>query len=231
MECTSCRTDNPSAFRFCGTCGLMLAARRCDGCGFSTPIAFAFCGSCGAAYDPGRGNPGEERKLATVLFADVVGFTSMSEDSDPELMARLVDTAFRRLSDIVVSHGGTVDKYIGDSVMAVFGVPVSHDDDAERAVAAALAIQVADMGLGFSIGVNTGEVMVMAMGGGSVTVMGDVVNVAARLQKEASRGQVLVGPVRPNTPEHARTRPRGALRMGLGRNLRPTDAQCAREWS
>ncbi len=195
MECNSCHTDNPSAFRFCGTCGLMLAARRCDGCGFSTPMAFAFCGSCGTAYEPGRGNPGEERKLATVMFADVVGFTSMSEDNDPELLARLVDTAFRRLSDIVVSHGGTVDKYIGDSVMAVFGVPLSHDDDAERAVAAALAIQVADMELGFSIGVNTGEVMVMAMGGGSVTVMGDVVNVAARLQKEASRGQVLVGPV------------------------------------
>ena len=195
MECSSCHTDNPTTFRFCGACGVMLPARPCETCGFATPLPFSFCGSCGAPYDTSRGSHGEERKLATVMFADVVGFTSMSEDSDPELIARMVDGAFRQLSDVVVAHGGTVDKYIGDSVMAVFGVPMSHHDDAERAVAAALAIQATDMGLGFSIGVNTGEVMVMAMGGGAVTVMGDAVNVAARLQKEAADGQVLVGPV------------------------------------
>ncbi len=137
----------------------------------------------------------EERKLATVLFADVVGFTSLADGNDPEDTARIMDTAFRQLSDIVLAHGGVVDKYIGDSLMAVFGAPVSHDDDAERAVAAALAIVAAETGLGFSIGVNTGEVMITALAGGAVTVMGDAVNVAARLEKAAKNGEVLVGPV------------------------------------
>ncbi len=106
----------------------------------------------------------EERKLATVLFADVVGFTSLAERTDPEVVARLVDTAFRELGDIVAQHGGTVDKYMGDSVMAVFGVPLAHDDDAERAVAAAMAMRHLGGDLVFSIGVNSGEVMATAVG-------------------------------------------------------------------
>ena len=195
MECAHCRTDNPSSFRYCGACGQLLPATPCDACGFATSLPFTFCGNCGSTLDLAKGAQSEERKLATVLFADVVDFTTMAEDSDPEFMARAVDAAFRQLSDIVVAHGGTIDKYIGDSVMAVFGVPTAHDDDAERAVAAALAIEAADTGLGFSVGVNTGEVMVMAMGGGAVTVMGDAVNVAARLEKAANRGEVLVGPI------------------------------------
>ena len=195
MECTQCRTDNPTSFRFCGACGYVLAVTPCGACGFSTPLPFRFCGSCGAGLELTGSGKTEERKLASVMFADVVGFTSLAERTDAEVMARAVDVAFRQLGEIVVAHGGTVDKYIGDSVMAVFGVPQAHDDDAERAVAAALAIQAADMGLGFSIGVNTGEVMVMGMGGGAMTVMGDAVNVAARLEKAANRGEVLVGPM------------------------------------
>ena len=136
----------------------------------------------------------EERKLATVLFADVVGFTSLAERTDPEVVARLVDTAFRELGEIVADHGGTVDKYMGDSVMAVFGVPVAHDDDAERAVAAAMAMRHLGGDLVFSIGVNSGEVMATAMGaGGDMTVIGDTVNVAARLEKAAGPGEVLCG--------------------------------------
>jgi class 3 adenylate cyclase/tetratricopeptide (TPR) repeat protein len=136
----------------------------------------------------------EERKLATVLFADVVGFTSLAERTDPEVVARMVDTAFRELGEVVRAHGGTVDKYMGDSVMAVFGVPVAHDDDAERAVAAALAMRHLGGDLVFSIGVNSGGVMATAVGGGEgVTVIGDTVNVAARLEKAAAPGQVLCG--------------------------------------
>ena len=172
-----------------------MGATVCSVCSFSTPLPFSFCGDCGTPLDLLAGTTSEERKLATVLFADVVGFTSLADGSDPEDMARIVDASFRQLSDIVVAHGGTIDKYIGDSLMAVFGVPVVHDDDAERAVAAALAIVAADTGLGFSIGVNTGEVMITALAGGAVTVMGDAVNVAARLEKAANHGEVLVGPV------------------------------------
>jgi len=136
----------------------------------------------------------EERKLATVLFADVVGFTSFAERTDPEVVARIVDAAFRQLAEVVNEHGGTVDKYMGDSMMAVFGVPVAHDDDAERAVAAGLAVRALGGDLAFSIGINSGEVMATTVGhAGDVTVIGDTVNVAARLEKVAAPGEVLCG--------------------------------------
>ncbi len=195
MECSNCLTENPSRFRHCGACGQRLGVTICGNCHFATPLPFTFCGDCGSSLDLFAGSSLEERKLATVLFADVVGFTSLADGSDPEDTARIMDTAFRQLSEIVIAHGGVVDKYIGDSLMAVFGAPVSHHDDAERAVAAALAIVAAETGLGFSIGVNTGEVMITALAGGAVTVMGDAVNVAARLEKAAKNGEVLVGPV------------------------------------
>ena len=195
MECGHCRSENPANFRHCGSCGQRLAATPCDACSFVTPVPFSFCGNCGTALDLHRASSPEERRLVTVLFADVVGFTKLAEDTDPEDIARVLDAAFRQLSDVVVDHGGTIDKYIGDSLMAVFGLAQVHEDDAERAVAAALAMQRTDTGLGFAIGVNTGEVMATALAGGSVTVMGDPVNVAARLEKAAKEGEVLVGPV------------------------------------
>lgn len=195
MECGHCRTENPGSFRHCGACGQRLAATPCDTCGFSTPAPFTHCGNCGLLLDLHRGVSAEERRFATVVFADVVGFTKLADDSDPEDTARIVDVAFRQLSEVVAAHGGTIDKYIGDSLMAVFGIPQAHEDDAERAVAAALAMQRVDTGLGFAIGVNTGEVMVTALGGGANTVMGDTVNVAARLEKAAKEGEVLVGPI------------------------------------
>ncbi|MGH9029360.1 MAG: adenylate/guanylate cyclase domain-containing protein, partial [Acidimicrobiales bacterium] len=141
----------------------------------------------------GTPRPLDERKLATVLFADVVGLTSLAERTDPELVARIVDAAFKDLGDVVNEHGGTIDKYMGDSVMAVFGVPVAHDDDAERAVAAALAIKHLGGDLVFSIGINSGEVMSTSVGRGDVTVIGDTVNVAARFEKAAAPGEVLCG--------------------------------------
>src|SRR2546430_4566045 len=118
----------------------------------------------------------------------------MSENADPEAVARTVDAAFRRMAEVVESHGGTVDKYLGDSLMAVFGVPVAHDDDAERAVAAGLAMRELGGDLAFSIGINSGEVMATSVGAeGHVTVIGDTVNVAARLEKAAGPGEVLCG--------------------------------------
>ena len=209
--CGSCGSDNPDGYSFCGHCGSNLTVRACPSCGQVNGYDQAFCGKCGSPL-AGRGSddepahsenipaahvvpPGlEERKLATVLFADVVGFTSLADRTDHEVVARMVDAAFRKLSEVVIEHGGTVDKYMGDSVMAVFGVPVAHDDDAERAVAAGLAMKALGGDLAFSIGINSGEVMVTSVGrAGDFTVIGDAVNVAARLENVASAGEVLCG--------------------------------------
>ena len=180
MTCPSCGTDNPASHHFCGQCGTVLGA-------------------------PAAARVTEERKLATVLFADLVGFTGLAEDADPEAIAGRVEAAFRQMTTAVTSHGGTVDKFMGDCLMAVFGVPAAHDDDAERAIAAALAMQRVLAGdLPFSVGINTGDVLVTAVGGeGGMTVIGDAVNVAARLEKVAGPGQILIGPL---TAELARDR-------------------------
>ena len=195
--CPSCTVPVPEGNRFCGQCGALVVGAPCPSCGADNPVGQPFCGQCGAGLDhPARASAPalEERKLATVLFADVVGFTSLAERTDPEVVARMVDAAFRQLAEVVVEHGGTVDKYMGDSMMAVFGVPVAHDDDAERAVAAGLAVRSLGGDLAFSIGINSGEVMATSLGhSGDLTVIGDTVNVAARLEKVAAPGEVLCG--------------------------------------
>jgi class 3 adenylate cyclase len=196
--CSECQATSPPGNRFCGHCGTPLEVRSCSFCGAANPSGQSFCGQCGVSLNdvapPSSPAVSDERKLATVLFADVVGFTSLAERTDHEVVARMVDAAFRRLAEVVVEHGGTVDKYMGDSVMAVFGVPVAHDDDAERAVAAGLAMRQVQGDLAFSIGINSGEVTATRVAGGTeTTVIGDVVNVAARLEKVAGPGEVLCG--------------------------------------
>ncbi len=138
----------------------------------------------------------------TVLFADLSGYTAFAERMDPEAVKSLVDRALMRLGQEVERYGGTVDKYIGDNVMALFGAPVAHEDDAERAVRAGLGMQDAmdevNAGLGsgvhfeLRVGINTGEVLAGAVGK-AYTVVGDTVNVAARLQSAARPGSVTVG--------------------------------------
>ncbi len=146
----------------------------------------------------------EERRQVTVVFADLSGYTAIAERMDPEAVKSLVDRSLRRLGEEVDRYGGRVDKYIGDNVMAVFGAPVAHEDDAERAVRAALGMQYAmteineslsnthGVTLELRVGVNTGEVVAGAVGNG-YTVIGDTVNVAARLQSAARPGSVTVG--------------------------------------
>ena len=138
----------------------------------------------------------------TVLFADLVGFTTLSERLDPETVRRLVDAAFERLVADVAAFGGRVDKIVGDAIVALFGAPIAHEDDAERAVRAGLRMQetlsgyAAESGVAvrMRVGVNTGEVLVGALrAGGDYTAMGDVVNTASRLQTSAEPGEVLVG--------------------------------------
>jgi class 3 adenylate cyclase/tetratricopeptide (TPR) repeat protein len=140
--------------------------------------------------------------VATVLFADLVGFTSLSEARDPEEVKNLVDSCFERLVQEINTFGGKVDKIIGDAILALFGAPVAHEDDAERAVRAALRMQealqtyCADTGsqIRLRIGVNTGEVLVGSLrAGAEYTAMGDVVNTAQRLQSTAEPGAVVVG--------------------------------------
>ena len=134
----------------------------------------------------------EVRKTVTVLFCDVVGSTALGEQTDPEALRALLGRYFERMSGIVESHGGTVEKFIGDAVLAVFGVPQVHEDDALRACRAAVEMRDALPGLGIRgrIGVNTGEVVT---GTAERLVTGDAVNVAARFEQAAVPGEVLVG--------------------------------------
>ena len=154
----------------------------------------------------------DERRLVTVLFADVVGFTGRAERSDPEAVREFQQRYFAAVAAQVERFGGTIEKYIGDAAMAIFGAPVAHDDDAERALRAALHIRTAvaelDPELEVRIGVNTGEV-VGGMGSGpqagDYTVSGDAVNVAARLQQTAQPNEVLVGATTRNLSAEAFT--------------------------
>jgi class 3 adenylate cyclase/predicted ATPase len=170
----------------------------CPTCGATVADGARFCSSCGHPL----ASRGDERRIATVLFADLVGFTTLSEARDPEEVKNLVDSCFERLVQEVNAFGGKVDKIIGDAILALFGAPVAHEDDAERAVRAALRMQetlrtyCADTGaqIQLRIGVNTGEVLVGSLrAGAEYTAMGDVVNTAQRLQTMAAPGSVVVG--------------------------------------
>ena len=153
---------------------------------------------------PAAEAPPEERRQATVLFADLSGYTAAAERMDPEAVKALVDRTLRLLGEQIERFGGSIDKFIGDNVMGVFGAPVAHEDDPERAVRAGLAMQEAmedanrqsreKYGVGFSlrVGINSGEVMAGAVGD-RYTVMGDAVNVAARLQAAGRPDSVTVG--------------------------------------
>jgi class 3 adenylate cyclase/tetratricopeptide (TPR) repeat protein len=171
----------------------------CPACGAPTPEGARFCPSCGQQI----ATVGDERRVVTVLFADLVGFTGLSEGRDPESVKHLVDRCFEHLVGDIKTFGGQVDKIVGDAIVALFGAPVAHEDDPERAVRAALRMQqtlterAADLeaSIRMRIGVNTGEVLVGALrAGGDYTAMGDVVNTASRLQTMAQPGEVLVGP-------------------------------------
>ena len=163
----------------------------CPRCGQENPKGFAFCGRCGGSL--AEAAPAHEvRKVVTVLFCDVAGFTAAGERLDPEALRGLQSRYFDHARAAIERHGGTVEKFIGDAVMAVFGVPQLHEDDALRAVRAAHDVReaVAALGLEARIGVNTGEVVA---GAGEALVTGDAVNVASRLEQAAEPGEVLIG--------------------------------------
>jgi len=168
--------------------------QTCPSCGHENPLGARFCNNCAAPLPASAPALAEERKIVTVLFVDLVGFTARSEQLDPEDVRAIQAPYFARVRAAIESFGGTVEKFIGDAVMAVFGAPVAHGDDPERGVRAAFAV-LAAVDLDVRIAVNTGEALVSfaASAQGEGIVSGDVVNTAARLQSAAPVNGILVG--------------------------------------
>jgi predicted ATPase/class 3 adenylate cyclase len=233
MRCPNCQTVNPPEAKFCLECGNRLVV--CPSCGtVNVPLA-KFCIECGTALKPkgesthplpalspeepqiqttansnGKLTLPEERRVVTIMFADIIGSTPLADRLDPEDMRAILAGYFNLMTEQIRRHGGTVEKYIGDAVMAVFGIPVTHEDDPDRAIRAALDMQKAltDFNrrrqaqdseatqLQMRIGINTGEVVAP---GNDVAnrydflITGDAVNVAARLQQVAAPDTILVG--------------------------------------
>jgi class 3 adenylate cyclase/tetratricopeptide (TPR) repeat protein len=224
LLCTSCGIENPQGQRFCDACGARLAA-ACPACGAQNRASARFCGECAAplpgevhdaryaggteatrpAGEEGNGTAQgapnaqtvAERRLVSVLFADLVGFTPFAEGRDAEEVRETLTRYFDIAGDVIARYGGTVEKFIGDAVMAVWGAPQAREDDAERAVRAALELVDAVAGLGQGItarvGVLTGEAAVTIGATNQGMVAGDLVNTASRLQGVAQSGTVLVG--------------------------------------
>jgi class 3 adenylate cyclase/tetratricopeptide (TPR) repeat protein len=182
----------------------MSSTASCPGCGAPVAPGARFCSACGTPLGP---TPLEERKIATILFADVIGSTDLGEQLDPERLRALLHEYFGAMARIVDAWGGSIEKYIGDAILAVWGVPVAREDDPARALHAAIEM-LADLErlndgfaerhhvrLGLRIGVNTGEVLapIGSQRGGQFLVSGDAVNVAARLEQSADAGTTLVG--------------------------------------
>ncbi len=200
--CASCGTENSPGRKFCGGCGALLS-QACPACGAANEPGVRFCGDCGVSLDVGiasasvRQAPVAERRLVSVLFADLVGFTSASEGRDAEETRELLTRYFDTCRTVIERYGGTVEKFIGDAVMAVWGTPVAQEDDAERAVRAALDLvgAVSDLAPGVRArgGVLTGEAAVTIGAEGQGMVAGDLVNTASRIQSAAEPGSVLVG--------------------------------------
>jgi class 3 adenylate cyclase len=199
MRCPRCGFENPEGMKFCGQCASPLD-RRCPHCGFANPPGFAFCGQCATSLTaPPAASPPQvplsytpkhlaekilasrtalegERKQVTVLFADVSGFTSISEQLDPEDVHQFMNRAFALMLEEVHRYEGTVNQFLGDGLMALFGAPIAHEDHAQRAVHAALGIQrvlhdyAAELhgtrGIAFRmrLGLNTGLVVLGSIG-------------------------------------------------------------------
>jgi adenylate cyclase len=227
VACPTCRGECLPGAAVCLYCGAALTA-RCPSCQAAVRPNQRFCSDCGSPlvvrsstddhnapqqWSPSTTRvqsqtPDEERRLVTALFCDLVGFTSASEEHDPEVMREVQTLYFSRMHQELVRYGGTVEKYAGDAVLAFFGVPSTHEDDPERAVLCALSMQAAMKELtreiaqrwgivtSMRIGINTGDVVSGMWDTGARRdwgVTGDTVNTAARLQTVANPGEVLVG--------------------------------------
>ena len=205
MTCGSCGAENTAGKKFCVECGAALAV-TCPSCGAALEGGEKFCGECGTPLTEASAGvtmaPAAERRLVSVLFADLVGFTAASAERDSEDTRELQSRYFETCRRLIALYGGTVEKFIGDAVMAVWGTPTATEDDAERAVRAALDLVAAVSALGDEVGapdlraragVLTGEAAVTIGAEGQGMVAGDLVNTASRIQATAEPGSVLVG--------------------------------------
>jgi len=232
MKCSKCQSENREGVKFCEDCGAKMEV-KCPSCGAFIATGKRFCGECGhnlrkhkeapsvnysepQSYTPKhladkilttRSSIEGERKLVTVFFADVANYTSISEKLDPEEVHQIMDGAFKILMDETHKYEGTINQFTGDGVMALFGAPVSHEDHAQRACYAALAIQKAmgeygdkiekDTGVEFKmrVGLNSGPVIVGAIGDDlrmDYTAVGDTTNLGSRMESMARPGAILV---------------------------------------
>src|SRR5206468_444192 len=187
MNCPACGTPAEPNRKFCGECGAQLAV-GCPSCGASNAPTAKFCGECGTALQvtsPARGAtpgakpvarqaPAAERRLVTVLFADLVGFTTLSESRDAEEVRELLTRYFDTSRTLIVRYGGNVEKFIGDAVMAVWGAPTAREDDAERAVRAALELVGAVSELGTEVGAPELRARAGVLTGGAAITIGAV---------------------------------------------------------
>ena len=211
MKCPKCQFDNPEGIDFCGKCGTKLEG-ICPSCNFVNPPEFMFCGKCGHQLEESvtrkiEPTIEEERKLVTVLFSDLSGYTAMSERLDPEEVKKIMSQIFGEITSAVSKYGGTIQKFIGDAVVAFFGVPRVHEDDPVRAIRTAREInELVDAispqfeskvgkRLAMHTGINTGLVVTgeVPAGKGVLGVTGDIVNLASRLSTLAKPGEILVG--------------------------------------
>ena len=232
MKCSKCQSENREGVKFCEDCGAKMEV-KCPSCGAFIAMGKRFCGECGhnlgkhkearsvnysepQSYTPKhladkilttRSSIEGERKLVTVFFADVANYTSLSEKLDPEEVHQIMDSAFKILLDEIHKYEGTINQFTGDGVMALFGAPVAHEDHAQRACYAALAIQNAleaygdkiekDTGVEFKmrVGLNSGPVIVGAIGDNlrmDYTAVGDTTNLGSRMESMAGPGTILV---------------------------------------
>jgi class 3 adenylate cyclase/tetratricopeptide (TPR) repeat protein len=213
MKCSKCQLENPPTMKFCGGCGTILVM-ACTECQFENPPGFKFCGNCGCELEQTVDIAGTvqktegERKHATVLFSDLAGYVAMSERLDPEEVKEIMGRIFAEIAQVVEKYEGTVERFFGDEVMVLFGVPKTHEDDPVRAIRVAREIhelveklnpqfeERIGQPLAMHIGINTGLLITGEeyIGKGRHGLTGDTVNLASRLTKQAQPGETIVGP-------------------------------------